>query len=100
MIVVSFDAERAGRQVSFAGAREPQLPSAAKTAGGVVRNAIAKNATLICRFAASIRRFAELVCRFAMLCRVVWRFLRNGNVMWMALPHAGVRHLDELCVLA
>ena len=31
---------------------------------------------------------------------VVRRFLRNGNIMGMALPHAGVRDLNEPCFLA
>lgn len=28
---------------------------------------------------------------------VVWRFLRNGNVMWMVLPNRRRRYLDESC---
>jgi len=31
---------------------------------------------------------------------VVWRFLRNGDVMWMALPNTGRRDLDEAGVAA
>src|SRR5260370_38309396 len=48
----------------------------------------------------AVRRRSLDRLRTFVFSRVVWRFLRNGDVMWMTLPHTRWRDLDESCFLA